>query len=137
VTDPAVSPETQAFLSGVADEIEAAATKLESQNGAALHGSAGSSTSYLNARFGRKLAYTTCYMLSYGVCFPVFVACRYVPKNNQFVDGLVHGGEAASQAADEVLKSAREWRNARQQSANESLQESAAMDTGAEVLAPG
>lgn len=137
MTDETVSPETQAFLLDIADKMESAASKLESQNGAAFHPATTSSSSYLNADFGRKLAYTTCYMISYGVCLPVFAACRYVPKNNHFVDGLTQGSEAANEAVDNVFKSAREWRNSRQEKLQESMQQGLVADAGAEALAPG
>jgi hypothetical protein len=120
IMEQATSSETQAFLSDVADEMEAVATKLETSNGAVMTRPAGKTNRYLNARFGSKVLYTACYTLSYGVCFPVFVACRYLPKNNQFVEGLVDGGVSANQAADDLLARAEKWRLSRRQAAEES-----------------
>lgn len=122
---------TQAFLSGVADEMEAQASKLESSNGAALHGSSAKSGRYFDTQFFSKMAYTACYTFSYGVCFPVFLACRYVPKNNELVNGLVDGGASANRAVDEMMDRASEWRLSRREAA----ERAEVVDAGAEALA--
>ncbi|MES2791492.1 MAG: hypothetical protein V4719_17880 [Planctomycetota bacterium] len=101
--DSAPPPETQAFLSDVADEMEAAAAQLESANGSASKPCENGEKPSRNKAFGSKLLYTASYTLSYGVCFPVFLVARYVPKNNQFVEGLVDGGASAQRAADNLL----------------------------------
>lgn len=131
----ATSPETQAFLSDVADEMEAAAAKLETSNGAASTRSAEKPGRYLNAQFGSKVLYTACYTLSYGVCFPVFMACRYIPKNNEFVEGLMDGGSSANRAVDEMMHRAEEWRLSRKQATEHAQQESEVMAAGVEALA--
>jgi hypothetical protein len=47
--------------------------------------------------FGR-LAYTTCYAISYGVVFPTLFVAQAVPKDNALVHGLVDGARAARDA---------------------------------------
>ena len=102
IMDSAAQPETQAFLSDVADEMEAAAAQLEAGQGAAKSCHVGSAPAR-NGAFASKLLYTASYTLSYGVCFPVFALVRYVPKNNQFVEGLVDGGASAQRAVANML----------------------------------
>jgi hypothetical protein len=101
--DSAPPPETQAFLSDVAAEMEAAAAQLESGTGPAAKSCQGGAAAGRNSAFGSKLLYTASYTLSYGVCFPAFVVARYVPKNNQFVEGLIDGGASAQRAVDNLL----------------------------------
>ena len=134
--DQSPAQETQAFLSSVADEMESQAAKLESSNGAALNGkSSGKSTRGLDTQFASKMVYTACYTLSYGVCYPVFLACRYIPKNNELVNGLVDGGVSANRAVDEMMVRAAEWRLARREAADQANQEAEVVDAGAEALA--
>ena len=103
----APTPDTQDFLSDVADEMEAAAAQLETGGGcsssATAQGAFAGMAAARNAAFGSKLLYTASYTLSYGLCFPVFVVAKYIPKNNQFVEGLVDGGVSAQRAADSML----------------------------------
>lgn len=101
--DSAAQPETQAFLSDVADEMEAAAAQLEQGGGYSGKSCQAGSAPARSSAFGSKLFYTASYTLSYGVCFPVFLLTRYVPKNNQFVEGLVDGGASAQRAVDNML----------------------------------
>jgi hypothetical protein len=108
------SSDLQATLSEVADKMEAAACELEAA-GSSTPGTSGPMDNYL--QFGSKLIYTACYTLSYGVCFPVFLVCRYVPKNNEVVNGLIDGGVSASHAADEMMARAQQWRLARREAA--------------------
>ncbi len=109
------TPETNAFLSDVADKLESAASNLESGVGATTAAVGDWGNKYLNANFASKLAYTACYTLSYGVCFPIFVACHYIPKNNSLVEGLVDGGASANQSADQMLERIKANRLARKQ----------------------
>lgn len=127
------SQDSQHDYSGIADQFEAKASELEAANGAAFSSTAAPTCRYLT--FGSKLAYTACYTLSYGVCFPVFLACRYVPKNNELVNGLVDGGKSANKAVDELMSRARDWRISRQESAVKSQQEEECVRVGAEALA--
>lgn len=97
------APETNAFLSDVADKLESAASNLEAGMNSATAAMGSWSDKYMNANFASKLAYTACYSLSYGVCFPVFMACHYIPKNNSLVEGLVDGAASANASADKTL----------------------------------
>ncbi len=49
--------------------------------------------------FFSRLAYTTCYAVSYGVVFPTLLMAGAVPKENALVHGLVDGARAARDAA--------------------------------------
>jgi hypothetical protein len=52
-----------------------------------------------------KLAYNTCYAVSYGVVFPSVLIARSVPQNNALVHGLVDGAHAAMDMVDEMKRS--------------------------------
>ena len=127
--------ETGDFLSSVADELEAQAGELESVNGAAKHYES-SPGWHFDSNFGGKMVYTACYTLSYGICFPVFWACQYVPKNNEFVHGLVDGGTSASTAVDGMMERVKEWRLARSEATEQTEEEDEVISSGAEALAP-
>lgn len=96
--------ETNAFLADVANKLESAAANLESGSTSTCTSSGCESNRYLNAGFASKLVYTACYTLSYGVCFPIFVASHYVPKNNSLVEGLSDGSAAANQSVDKFIE---------------------------------
>ena len=130
------TPETNAFLSDVADKLESAASNLESGAGATSAAIGDWSNKYLNANFASKLAYTACYTLSYGVCFPVFVACHYIPKNNSLVEGLVDGGASANQSVDQFMERARANRLARKNAAEELREFSEVIEDGVGALEP-
>jgi hypothetical protein len=49
-----------------------------------------------------KLAYNTCYTISYGVVFPSVLLARSVPQNNAMVNGLVDGAKAAMDMVGEM-----------------------------------
>ena len=98
------APETNAFLSDVADKLETAAANLESGVNSASATIGNWSDKYMNSNFASKLAYTACYSLSYGICFPIFVACHYVPKNNSLVEGFVDGAASANVSVDKTLE---------------------------------
>jgi hypothetical protein len=51
-----------------------------------------------------KLAYNTCYAVSYGVVFPTVLLARSVPRNNALVHGLVDGAHAAMDLVDEMKR---------------------------------
>jgi hypothetical protein len=130
------TPETNAFLSDVANKLESAASNLESGVGTTSAAVEDWSHKYLNANFASKLAYTACYTLSYGVCFPIFVACHYVPKSNSLVEGLVDGGASANQSVDQMLERIKANRLTRKQ-ASESFQEfSEIVEDGVGCLGP-
>lgn len=133
MTDHSNSDGNQEFVES-ADGVDAVVANMESEGAHVVSACDAKSSLHKSVRFGKKVVYTTCYMLSYGVCFPVFVAARYVPKNNQFVHGLIDGSEAAKVAVDEYLKRAEEQRLARQNE-SDSLGGVAAAVLGAEALA--
>jgi hypothetical protein len=53
------------------------------------------------SEFLSRVAYTTCYSISYGVVFPCLLLARAVPKDNAVVHGLVDGARAAIDRVDE------------------------------------
>ena len=135
--DQTASHDTQEFLAGVADQMEAQAAKLEASNGAVDLGPSSKSGRYFDAQFASKMVYTACYTLSYGICFPIFAACRYIPKNNELVNGLVDGGVSANHAVDDMMQRAEQWRLARREAAERGEQEAEILESGADALAPG
>ena len=128
--------ETNAFLADVADKLESAASNLEAGVGATSAAIGGWTSRYANANFASKLAYTACYTLSYGVCFPIFVACHYIPKNNSLVEGLVDGGASASSSVDQFLERAKSGRLAGDQNDLASEEISEIVEAGAGALEP-
>ncbi len=128
------SPETNAFLADVADKLESAASNLEAGVGATSAAIGGWTSKYANANFASKLAYTACYTFSYGVCFPIFVACHYIPKNNSLVDGLVDGGASANTSVDQFMERARAGRLARKEQDLMSSEYSEIAEDGAGAL---
>lgn len=120
-------PSSQSFLNNVADAMDAAADRME----LAVVGSTESAGTRANwaANFPQKLVYSSCYSLSFGVCFPVFLAARYVPKDNAFVKGIIAGSSAASADVDAWLA-----RAAAKQAAT--AEETELSDQGAAALAP-
>jgi hypothetical protein len=49
-----------------------------------------------------KMAYNTCYAISYGLVFPSVLLAQSIPQNNAFVHGLVDGAHAARDMAAEM-----------------------------------
>ncbi|MDB5337571.1 MAG: hypothetical protein JWN70_3190 [Planctomycetaceae bacterium] len=101
------APLTSDFLTEVADQMDATADQLDccangQTNGQVVAASVASGGIW-PIKFAEKLVYTTSYTLSFGVCFPVFLVCHYIPKNNPVVRGLIAGGEGASAKADAWL----------------------------------
>ena len=132
----ATTPETNAFLSDVADKLESAASNLEAGVAATTAAAGNWSKSYLNANFASKMAYTACYTLSYGVCFPIFVACHYIPKNTSLVEGLVDGGASANASVDQFLDRAKVSQVARNESAEASKEFAEVIEAGVGALEP-
>lgn len=120
---------TQTFLANVADQMEAHAAELEGT------GASGDGSTKSEPQFVSKLAYTACYSLSYGVCFPILLACHWIPKNNQFVRGLSDGQAAADRAADKTLDRFHQWRLSKSANADHAVQKEECIESGAEVLA--
>jgi hypothetical protein len=128
------SPETNAFLADVANKLESAASNLESGVNATGAAVGGWASKYANANFASKLAYTACYTFSYGVCFPIFVACHYVPKNNSLVGGLVDGSASANSSVDQFMERARAARLARREQDEMSKEYNEIAEDGAGAL---
>ncbi len=128
------SPETKAFMADIADKFESVASNLEAGVGSTSAAVDGWTSKYVSANFASKLAYTACYAFSYGVCFPVFVACHYIPKNNSLVDGLVDGGAYANTQVDEFIKKAKAGRLARKERDPMSSEYSEIAEDGAGAL---
>jgi hypothetical protein len=124
--------ETQAFLSDVADQMDAQAAQLEA-NG---DGHQAKPSRSFDAQFASKIVYTASYSLSYGVCFPILMACRWIPKENQFVRGLVDGSTAADEAADKALDRFHQWRLAKGARAEEAETKKECVESGVEALVP-
>jgi hypothetical protein len=49
-----------------------------------------------------RLAYNTCYAISYGVVFPTVLAVRAIPTNNAVVHGFIDGAHAAVDMVHEM-----------------------------------
>lgn len=49
-----------------------------------------------------KIAYNTCYAISYGLVFPSVLLAQSIPHNNAFVHGLIDGAHAARDMAAEM-----------------------------------
>jgi hypothetical protein len=49
-----------------------------------------------------KIAYNTCYAISYGLVFPSVLIAQTVPHNNAFVNGLIDGAHAAKDMVAEM-----------------------------------
>eukprot|EP00475_Leptophrys_vorax_P030736 TRINITY_DN46255_c0_g1_i1.p2 TRINITY_DN46255_c0_g1~~TRINITY_DN46255_c0_g1_i1.p2 ORF type:complete len:134 (-),score=12.43 TRINITY_DN46255_c0_g1_i1:95-496(-) len=130
--DQIATPDLQSTLSDVADKMEAAAAALDGSGGDAADPSRPLGK---YVQFGSKMVYTACYTLSYGVCFPIFLASKYVPKNNELVNGLIDGGISASHAADEMMARAEEWRLARREAAEAAEAEEQVVTSGVDALA--
>ncbi len=123
LTDPAGEPQA------TSDQVESCGRGRKARRRAsafAVRGIAGWVT------FSERLVYTTTYTLSFGVCFPVLLACRCIPQNNPLVQGLIAGASDASTQVDVLF--------ARRASANtlvtESLEDELVAEAGAGALAP-
>ena len=49
-----------------------------------------------------KIAYNTCYAISYGLVFPSVLLAQTIPHDNAFVHGLIDGAHAAKDMAAEM-----------------------------------
>ena len=122
----------QAFLNDVADAMDAAADQMDSSaNGqpAALTTTNGE---IWQPKFAQKLIYTSCYTLSFGVCFPTFLLCRYVPRNNPLIQGMMDGSAAATRDVDAWLAKVQDSK----QRAAEAKEDAVVADMGAAALSP-
>jgi hypothetical protein len=55
-----------------------------------------------SGEFLSRLAYKTCYAISYGVVFPTVFAARAIPKDNAAVHGFIDGAHAAIDMVGEM-----------------------------------
>ncbi len=92
------------FLTEGADQMDATADHLNSSANGQTNGRV--LTAWVSCgvsgpvKFAEKFVYATGYTLSFGVCFPVFFVCHYIPKNNPVVRGLIAGSSDASSKVD-------------------------------------
>lgn len=128
------SRDTQAFLTNVADQMEAKAAQIEAGQ-AVPDDTEASIRSSFDAQFGSKIVYTACYSLSYGICFPIMMACHWIPKNNEVVRGLIDGSASASKSADQKLQQFHEWRLSRIAAADQAVAKEDCVESGVEALA--
>jgi hypothetical protein len=126
-----VQTHEQTFLHNVADAIDSAANRLESEANGVLTNIKSSTASIYSPKFPQKIVYSTCYTLSFGVCFPVFLVCRYVPKNNPLVRGMIDGGTAASNHVSEWITRRQEAK----QDADEASEEKQVTESGSIAMA--
>ena len=123
---------SQAFLNEVANAMDAAADQMDrSANGRPAELTT-TSNEIWQPKFAQKLIYTSCYTLSFGICFPTFLACRYIPKNNSLVQGMIDGGAAATRDVDAWLAKVQESK----QRASENVEDGLVAEAGAAALAP-
>lgn len=132
--DQNTSHDTQAFLTNVADQMDAKAAQMEASHSAPDDSEAAVRSAF-DAQFGSKMVYTACYSLSYGICFPIMMACHWIPRNNEFVRGLSDGSAAASTAADKKLQQFHQWRLSKIAAANEAVAKADCVESGVEALA--
>lgn len=130
MSEPVQSNE-QSFLHNVADAIDAAANRLETEANGCLTTLKSNTNSIYSSKFPQKVVYSTCYSLSFGVCFPVFLLCRYVPKENALVRGMIDGSAAASQHVSDWLAR----RDEQKESAEEIAEEKLVSETGSIAMA--
>ena len=98
---------SEAELSGNQDPLKSVADALESAVQAAKDGAshAREAAEGLIPESGSvlsKIAYNTCYAISYGLVFPSVLLAQTVPHNNAFVHGLIDGAHAAKDMAAEM-----------------------------------
>jgi hypothetical protein len=94
----------------------------------------GESRGLAEAGIAGKLLYNASYAVSYSLTLPIFVAGRYLPKNNRLYEGLADGHSAANQAVDEFLVRARASRRARQRAKDEWREIEEIVEMGVGVL---
>ena len=91
---------TQDPLKTVADALESAAQAVKdgaSNAREAAEGMLPDSGSLLS-----RIAYNTCYAISYGIVFPSVLLAQSVPHDNALIHGLIDGAHAAKDMAAEM-----------------------------------
>ena len=100
-TAATAAPASSDPLSAVADAMQSAASSVS--EGASAATSAAQKALPSVGLFANRLVYTTCYMVSYGVVFPLALVALAVPQNYPLVHGMVDGSRAARNKVDEIL----------------------------------
>jgi hypothetical protein len=98
---------SEAEVTGAHDPLKTVADALESAVQAAKDGAthAREAAADLLPESGSllsRIAYNTCYAISYGVVFPSVLIAQSVPHNNAFVHGLIDGAHAAKDMVAEL-----------------------------------
>ena len=98
---------SEAEVAGAHDPLKTVADALESAVQAAKDGAAHAreAAADLLPESGSllsRIAYNTCYALSYGVVFPSVLIAQSVPHDNAFIHGLIDGAHAAKDMASEL-----------------------------------
>lgn len=94
-------------VAGTNDPMKSIADALESAVQAAKDGATNAreaAEEFLpeSANMLSKLAYNTCYAISYGLVFPSVLLAQSIPQNNALVHGLIDGAHAAKDMVAEM-----------------------------------
>ncbi|MGD9647357.1 MAG: hypothetical protein AB7U73_16710 [Pirellulales bacterium] len=84
-----------------------------------------------------KVAYSTCYFVSYGVAFPALFVTSMLPKNNPLSNGLYDGAVAAGDMVDDLRTRYEQKKANRREALAAAAEECEAIVAGAEVVACG
>jgi hypothetical protein len=98
---------SEAEVTGTHDPLKTVADALEAAVQAAKDGATNAreaAAEYLpeSGSLLSKVAYNTCYAISYGLVFPSVLLAHSIPQNNAFVHGLIDGAHAARDMAAEM-----------------------------------
>ena len=98
---------SEAEVSGTQDPMKSIADALESAVQAAKEGAADAkhaAEGFLpeSGHVLSKIAYNTCYAISYGLVFPSVLLAQSIPHDNALVHGLIDGAHAAKDLAAEM-----------------------------------
>jgi len=98
---------SDAELSGSHDPLKTVADALEAAVQAAKDGATNAreaASEFLpeSGSLLSKIAYNTCYAVSYGLVFPSVLIAQTIPHNNALVHGLIDGAHAARDMAAEM-----------------------------------
>jgi hypothetical protein len=98
---------SEAEVTGTHDPLKTVADALEAAVQAAKDGATNAreaAAEYLpeSGSLLSKVAYNTCYAISYGLVFPSVLLAQSIPHNNALVHGLIDGAQAARDMAAEM-----------------------------------
>jgi hypothetical protein len=98
---------SEAEVTGTHDPLKTVADALEAAVQAAKDGATHAreaAQEYLpeSGSMLSKVAYNTCYAISYGLVFPSVLLAQSIPHNNALVHGLIDGAHAARDMAAEM-----------------------------------